>query len=201
MATSFVNERVVTLILRTFDASNLGTTNLEYLSNTLNGTFWRWENINLTTILGDLALKYKRFNLVLVSVQQGSATTANNAVGNTNQDNCVNFRLGGSGITILNPSYSVTNNRVNVNSTLVGGITFSNGNNSIPQIISFNNLQVVTFEFQNSNVNLEISYERVDTGARPNIMCLQTLQFLYHTELIFLVIHFHQCALYLKYIL
>jgi len=164
-----MNERVITLVLRTFDASNIGTTNNEYIANTFNGTYWQWNNINLSSILGDLALKYTTFNLVLVSVQQGSATTANNAIGNTNQDNCVNFRLSGSGIDFLNPSYNVSTNRIISNSSLIGGLTFSVGNNSIPQIAVYNNLQMTSFEFSNTNINLEITYERVDTGLRPTI--------------------------------
>jgi len=164
-----MNERVVTLVLRTFDVSNLGTTNNEYVSNTINGTYFAWNNINIASILGDLALKYTTFNLVLVSAQQGSATTANNVIGSTNQDNCVNFRLSGSGINILNPSYSVSSNRIISNSALIGGFTFNNANNSIPQIVTYNNLQVISFELTNTNMNLEINYERVDTGARPTI--------------------------------
>jgi len=165
---SYVNERVCSLILRTCDASNRGSDNPSYLINTFNGTYWRWDNINLEAVLGDLALKYRRFNLILISVQQCTAATTAAIMSNSPQDAVLNFRLRASGLNFLNSMFNVRDDRYNGNTCLAGGYTMSTGQNTIPQILNLTN-QINTFEFSNTSVTLELFYERGDNRARPTV--------------------------------
>lgn len=162
---SFVNQQAATLTLRSIDATNRGSNDNEYLANTNNGRYWEWSNIDLRNVLGDLILKYNKFNLILVSAQQGTYATNNNGIGAITGDNAINLRL--RGLNFRNPEYDIPTGKL-TNSVLIGGITLNSQNNGSQQVIIYNN-QIDSFEIGSQVVNLSISYERVSTKAPPNL--------------------------------
>lgn len=163
---SYVNQEAATLILRSIDATNRGIDDAEYLANTNSGRYWEWNNIDLRNLLGELILKYDKFNILLISAQQGTYATNANGIGSTAADNVVNFRL--RGLNLINPEYDVKAGKVS-NSCVIGGMTFNSANNGSQQIINFNN-QINSFQVGGSQVvNLSISYERISTKANPAI--------------------------------
>lgn len=160
---SYVNQRCATLVLRTIDATNRGTNDTEFLSNTQRGTYWEWNGINLANVLADMRLKNNKFNIILVSCQQGTYAQNTSGIGSVGLDNVFNFRLGG--LSFLNGEYDVKLDKQS-NSQIIGGITLNTANNGSQQIIVYNT-QMNTFQIGNDIVNLRISYEKIQNKLAP----------------------------------
>lgn len=160
---SYVNQRCATLVLRTIDATNRGSNDTDFLNNTNRGTYWEWNGINLANVLGDLKLKYNKFNIILVSCQQGTYAQNASGIGNTGLENVFSFRL--SGFSFLNGEYDIRTDRQS-NSQIIGGVTLNTANNGSQQIIVYNT-QMNTFQIGNDIVNLRISYEKVSNKLAP----------------------------------